>query len=294
MDGDAAQQLAERFVPVIMVKEQDGPCDVGGEPYRPMSVDALLDNPQIALRQMSVDNPVVMWGPGARDLFGLGEGFFLDFPGDSLKPGCIFEEGFEQYNDGWPPVVYAHVVQHPDEPELVFLQYWSYWYYNDWNNKHESDWEGIALKFEASSVEQALASEPVAVGYSQHEGGERADWDSGKLNRDGDRPIVYSSAGSHASYFGSAVYLGRSGSEGFGCDTTTGPSIRLDPEVVVLPDEVGDPDDPLAWLAYGGRWGERQSGAFNGPTGPTAKDRWLDPAPWFDELRGVERRDPRR
>jgi len=81
------------------------------------------------------------------------------------------------------------------------------------------------------------------------------------------------------------VYLGRSGSEGFGCDATTGPSIRVDPEVVVLPDEVDDPDDPLAWLAYGGRWGERQSGAFNGPTGPTAKDRWLHPAPWFDELR---------
>ncbi len=156
--------------------------------------------------------------------------------------------------------MYAHVVQQPDEPDLVFVQYWIYWYYNDWNNKHESDWEGITLKFEASSVEEALAGEPVAVGYSQHEGGERADWDDDKLEREGDHPVVYSSAGSHASYFGSEVYLGRGAAEGFGCDTTTGPSERVEPEVILLPDAVDDPDDPLAWLAFNGRWGERQSG----------------------------------
>jgi hypothetical protein len=103
--------------------------------------------------------------------------------------------------------------------------------------------------------------------------------------REGDRPVVYSSARSHASYYGSALFLGRSGSEGFGCDDTDGPSVRLDPEVILLPDSVDDRNDPLAWLTYDGRWGERQNGAFNGPTGPAAKDRWLEPAPWFEELR---------
>jgi hypothetical protein len=97
--------------------------------------------------------------------------------------------------------------------------------------------------------------------------------------------MVYSSAGSHASYFGSAVYLGRSGSEGFGCDNTDGPSDRVEPEVVVLPDSVQDAASPLAWLAFAGRWGERQSGPFNGPTGPTAKGRWLEPVDWHNELR---------
>jgi hypothetical protein len=179
------------------------------------------------------------------------------------------------------------VVQQPDAPNAVYLQYWLYWYYNDWNNTHESDWEGITLRFEASSVAEALRSQPVEVGYSQHEGGERADWDDDKLSREGDRPVVYSSARSHASYFGSALYLGRSASEGFGCDDTTGPSLRVDPDVVVLPDRVDDPDDPLAWLAFDGRWGERQTGAFNGPTGPASKDRWLEPTPWFEELRAA-------
>jgi hypothetical protein len=57
------------------------------------------------------------------------------------------------------------------------VQYWFYWYFNDWNNKHESDWEGHHAPVPAASVEEALAGQPIAVGYSQHEGGERADWD---------------------------------------------------------------------------------------------------------------------
>jgi hypothetical protein len=282
---DPAQQLVERFAPIIMLKQQADDCDPDGEPYRPGAVDIVLDNPEVALRQVGRDDVVVTRAPGASDLFGLGEGFFLDFPGSSLTPGCIYERDFWKYTGDRPATVYAHVVQQPDVPDKLVVQYWFYWYYNDWNNKHESDWEGISLLFDASSVEEALASAPIEVGYSQHEGGERADWDADKLERDGDHPVVYSSAGSHASYFGSAFYLGRGAVEGFGCDDTTGPSDRVAPEVVLLPDSVDDPADPLAWLSYQGRWGERQNGAFNGPTGPAVKERWLEPLPWFDELR---------
>ena len=279
------QALAERFAPIIVIKQQEEPCDPEGEAFVPMPVEIVLDNPQVALRQLGPDNPVVMWGPSAADLHGLGEGFFLDFPGTPLNPGCIYERDFGRYSEPLAPTVYAHIVHQVDEPGVLFVQYWTYWYFNDWNNKHESDWEGVVLKFEASSIEEALAGEPVAIGYAQHEGGERSDWDDDKLERDGDRPLVYSSAGSHASYFDAAVYLGRGPTEGFGCDTTTGPSRRVVPEVVVLPDAVDDPSESLAWLGFEGRWGERQGGPFNGPTGPTAKPRWLEPGEWFEELR---------
>ncbi|MAT07063.1 MAG: hypothetical protein CL424_18675 [Acidimicrobiaceae bacterium] len=282
---DSARELAERFAPIVMIKQQEQTCDPDGEPYAPAAVDIVLDNPEIALRQVGGGNPTVQRGPGATDLFELGDGFFLDFPGSSLEPGCTYQRDFDKYTESYPPTVYAHVVQQPDVPDRVFVQYWIYWYYNDWNNKHESDWEGITVVFDAGSIDEALRSEPLAVGYSQHEGGERADWDDDKLGREGDRPVVYSSAGSHASYFQDAIYLGRGASEGFGCDDTTGPSERVDPAVVLVPDAVDDPDDPLAWVSYRGRWGERQNGAFNGPTGPAVKDRWLEPAPWFDDLR---------
>jgi len=285
--SDAARELAERHAPVVMLKEQSGPCDVNGEAFAPMSVDVVLDNDDVLLRQAGTGDPVVRRAPTAADLYGRGDGFFLDFNGLALEPACVYEQDFESYTAGTDPVVYAHVVQQPDEPGYVALQYWLYWYYNDWNNTHESDWEFIQLLFEASTVEEALASEPVEVGYAQHEGGERADWDSDKLEREGARPVVYSSAGSHASYFDSSVFLGRSGSEGFGCDTTIGPSVRTDPSVVLLPTSVDDADDEFAWLAFTGRWGERQRGAFNGPTGPNTKPQWEAPVDWYQELRGA-------
>ncbi|MFV2039327.1 MAG: hypothetical protein ACC660_03705, partial [Acidimicrobiales bacterium] len=195
---DGAQELGERYAPVMMIKSQEQPCDSDGEPYGPTAVDIVLDNPDILLRQVGTANPVVMRGPGASDLFGLGEGFFVDFPGGTFEPGCLYERDFNRYSADVPATVYAHIVQQEGYPDQLALQYWFYWYYNDWNNKHESDWEGVQILFDASSIEEALATEPTSVGYAQHEGGERADWDSSKLERDGSRPFVYSSAGSHA------------------------------------------------------------------------------------------------
>ena len=139
-DADAArQQLAERFAPILMLKRQTTDCSTDGEQYRPSRVDIVLDNPEIALRQVGRGDPVVMWAPRAADILGLGKGFFLDFPGSSLSPGCIYERDFWKYTGERPAAVYAHIVQQPDQPGLVFVQYWFYWYYNDWNNKHESD-----------------------------------------------------------------------------------------------------------------------------------------------------------
>lgn len=282
--ADDESLLAERYAPVVMIKAQDGPCDTRGEPFEPAPVEIVLDNPEIFLRQVGNDDPVAMRGPSGRDLFDLREGWYLDFPGDALEPGCVFEQDFRRFFDG-RSVVYAHVAEEAARPGYLALQYWFFWYHNPAKNDHEGDWEFIQLLFEADSVDEALTEPPVAVGYAQHTGGERATWDDDKFERDGDRPVVYAARGSHASYFGSALYLGRSSSEGFGCDDTDGPSRRLDPAVVLLPDRVDDPDDPLAWLSFQGRWGQREAGFFNGPTGPYAKARWTEPVTWHEGLR---------
>ena len=63
-DGDA-QELVERYAPIVMLRTQEDPCDTDGEPFAPMSVDLLLDNPQIALRQVGNGDPTVMRAPGA-------------------------------------------------------------------------------------------------------------------------------------------------------------------------------------------------------------------------------------
>lgn len=284
-ETDPAQELADRYAPVVMLRTQPSPCSADGEPYFTMSVDAILGNPQIALRLVGNGDPVVMWGPTASDLHGRGEGFYLDFPGSSLRPGCLYEQDHHRFNEGRSPVVYAHVATQADAPGKLALQYWLYWYYNAWNNVHESDWEFVQLVFDADTVEAALASEPVEVGYAQHEGGERADWDAGKLEKIDGRPVVYSSQRSHASYFQPAVYMGRGATEGFGCDNTTSPSTRTDPQAILLPDRAQGADDPFAWLDYEGRWGERQSAPNNGPTGPNTKDQWTAPITWQEGLR---------
>jgi hypothetical protein len=283
---DLEQQLATKYAPIVMIKAQLEECDDDGEPYAPMAVDPLFDNRLIALRQVGNDDPVMQWAPAAADVFQLGKAFYLDFPGSSLAPGCVYERQFRLLVEGERPAVYAHVVVQPDRPDELVLQFWLFWYFNNWNNTHEGDWEMVQIVFPASTAEEALRVDPSEVGYAQHEGGERADWDDDKLDKEGTRPVVYSSAGSHASYFGSALYLGRSGSEGFGCDNTDGPSERLDPEAILLPDEpVDDAADPLAWTAFSGRWGERHSGPFNGPDGPYEKTRFERPLDWQDDLR---------
>ncbi len=288
--GDAAaRQLVERHAPVLELKAQESPCDRDGEPYAPTSVDTVLGNPDVVLRQVGAGNPVLQRAPTARDLYGRSAGFYLDFPGDAKEPGCIYEQDFDRYTatvtGRREPVVYARIATQADRPDRLAVQYWFFWYFNDWNNTHEGDWEGIQLLFDVGTVDAALRRSPVSVGYAQHEGGERAGWNDSKLERVGERPVVYPSAGSHASYFDSSLFLGRSASEGFGCDTTVGPSVRADPTVVLLPDEPVGPESPFAWLAFNGRWGERGSGPFNAPTGPRDKRRWDRPVDWHEALR---------
>lgn len=284
--GPDAVELVERYAPVIAVRPQDEPCDTSGEQYLPAPAELVLDNPHVVLRQIGVGDPVVKVGPTSRDLFDMGEAFFIDFPGDAFRPGCIYEEDFHRYNDGRNAVVYAHVATQPDRPDRLAVQYWFFYYYNRYNNLHEGDWEGIQLLFEVGTVAEALRTEPVSIGYSQHFGGEIAGWNDAKLERhEGTHAVVYPAVGSHASYFEPALYLGRSGSQGFGCDTTVDATRRIEPDVVLLPHTVDDPDDPLAWLTFEGLWGERRFGPFSGATGPITKPRWTAPIDWHDTLR---------
>jgi hypothetical protein len=97
--SDSDQELVDKYAPIIMIKAQEGgECDNNGEQYAPTSVDIVLDNDQIVLRQLGTDNPVLKAAPSANDLFALGEGFYLDFPGDALDPGCLYEKDFRKYS----------------------------------------------------------------------------------------------------------------------------------------------------------------------------------------------------
>ncbi|HEY1365926.1 MAG TPA: diacylglycerol kinase family protein, partial [Gaiellaceae bacterium] len=267
------QTLAERYAPIVALKDQDEPCDRSGEGWRPTAVDPVLGNPRVRLR-----GAVEQTAPTAADLFGAGVDSYLDLPGAATHPGCTYERDARRLFRGRRSIAYAHVVRERGVPHRLALQYWLYYYFNDFNDKHESDWEGIQLSFAGDSARDALHRRPLETAYAQHEGGELSGWDSTKLERAGTHPLVYVASGSHANHYSSALWLGHSASEGWGCEDTRGPSRRVALRPVLLTSRV-------AWVAYEGRWGQKGDGPNTGPTGPNTKARWTSPFTWQDALR---------
>jgi hypothetical protein len=143
----------------------------------------------------------------------------------------------------------------------------------------------IQVVFDVNTVEEALQTDPVEVGFAQHGGGERAAWNDGKLDLEGTRPLVHVSRGSHASQYDSAVYLGwGENGTGFGCDITTGPSKAVPLTAVLVPPDP-DPNGPFGWATFGGRWGQWETWEFNGPKSPNLSGKWARPLSWQDNLR---------
>ncbi|HEY7537987.1 MAG TPA: hypothetical protein VH721_08350 [Gaiellaceae bacterium] len=277
--------LAERYAPVVRLVEQTEECG-HGEPYEPTDVDLLFDDEQtVALRGPWRPTDLVEIGPSAEDVAGLYE-YHLDFPGNPLDPGCDYERWARRLTEGSTPAVYAHVATEPDRPGKLALQYWFFYPFNDFNNLHEGDWEMIQLVFDARDASEALGEDPIAVGYSSHEGAERADWGEGKLELvGGTHPVVFPAAGSHANKFTEALYIGSSAEAGVGCDDTRGPHVELRPAVHTIPSDPAAAREAFPWITFEGRWGELQKAFFNGPTGPNLKPQWTAPIEWSESWR---------
>ncbi len=279
---EAEQALAERFAPVVRLVNQPVECGPG-EPYQPSAVELVLGDPSVALRGPWAEGDVIRAGPTAEDLSDGLFGYYLDFPGNPLEAGCDYERWSRATAPGLAPTTYAHVTTEAGIGDRLALQYWFFYPFNDFTNKHEGDWEMVQLVFAAEDAAQALDQTPIEVGYSQHEGLEVARWDDAKLEVvDGSHPVVHAAAGSHANYFEDALYLGTSGEQGFGCDDTREPADNVLPTVAVVP---GDPAAALAefpWLGFQGRWGQREESFYNGPTGPNTKDSWTRPISYLE------------
>lgn len=280
----ADEELAARFAPIIVLQRQDAPCDADGEPFLPAPVDVVFADDEVILRSGPEQEPAKSPVQNA-DLFALPDDYATDFPGSPRTPGCDYETHFKSVMGDQRPVIYAHIATEEGRRGIA-LQYWFFYYFNEFNNLHEGDWEMIQLLFDADSVEEALTQEPVAVAFAQHSGGETADWDAPKLEKEGLRPVVYSSRGSHASQYGPGLWLGwgQDGS-GLGCDVTDGDPVRIDPEVRLIPRDIDAAADPFAWVTFRGHWGERETWVYDGPTGPAFKTQWTAPVTWMEGLR---------
>jgi hypothetical protein len=267
-------------------------CDTAVEQYGPpTTVDAVLGNPKVQLLER-VGRKMVVRGqaPTVADIAGKGDDFYLNLPGNPLRPGCTYARAHAQLRkDGQAPAItYAHIAREPGYPGFA-VQYWFFYYFNQFNDLHEGDWEGMQITFDAANPTQALASGPDEIVVFQHSGGEHTSWLNAKVQKQGRHPVVYSAAGSHATFYSSALWLGtgQNGS-GVGCDNTTTPLRAFRPKAVLLPDAVPR-TGKFAWLDYTGHWGQREAGFNNGPQGPSTKKVWHMPFSW---MAGTRTRSP--
>jgi hypothetical protein len=292
-----AQRLAERYAPITMLREEkDPPCETSAEQYEPTTVHTMLGNPTVTLQKADGATGKledVTTAPTVADIAGLRGNYYLNLRGEALGDTCVYARDFKKLVEEGkaPATTYAHIARQSNHPGFT-LQYWFFWYFNQFNDLHEGDWEGMQLAFESETTAGALKEEPGEMILFQHAGGERAQWTDSKVQKEGTHPIVYPAAGSHATFYDSAVYVenGQGGS-GVGCDNTSEPLREVRPQPVLLP-ETAPEDGPFGWLSYRGRWGEREKGFNNGPTGPVTKTVWREPFAWMEKQRSTSPRLP--
>lgn len=283
--------LAERYAPQMNMVKQFEPCGPG-DPYRPSAVEPMFDNVGIGLRGPWAPRDLVTVAPSESELSQGLTGYSLDMPHDPLTPGCDFDKWSKVTWAGTPTTIYAHVAREPGHPDQLALQYYFFYPFNDFNNKHEGDWERIQLEFDVGTVEEALATQPVRAVYSQHYGAEFAPWGDKKIEMvpsetgPATHPVVYVSEGSHASQFSSGLVIGRNAEQGFGCDNTAGEQVEWTPEVAVISSNRALAREQFPWTNYRGHWGELgPKGFYEGPTGPTMKAGWHRPFTWTSTAR---------
>jgi hypothetical protein len=214
--------------------------------------------------------------------------------------------------DEFEPVVYGRYV--PGPPAI--LEYWYLYLYNDAPNKHEGDWEMVMLELGASG-------EPVRAGYSGHGGGFQRPWS--RVEKQGERPLVYVARGSHAAYFDHKPGGHRTNSlktskgwpmpfdlvwSGLVSVATSSMSVLrlvdhtpakpneaaatsddgviIDARLLPLPEEPDPADDARWWRAIDCGWGSRHSRltGFAGPPPPWLQEsKWRRPHDWLAACR---------
>jgi RsiW-degrading membrane proteinase PrsW (M82 family) len=275
-------ELANMYAPALFFH--------AAELFRPQPVDVMVDTARLQRIHPNWLAINVLNELSIADLLSYDENYALDVwygsQGESNSINYTAHRDFYQATlhpeFGGPPIVaYARVVRDINSHTII-IQYWLFYYYNDWFNKHEGDWEMVQVML-------SEAGDPQWLVLSQHHGGTRRSWQS-IHTVDGTHPAVYVALGSHANYFiGDEIYPnGKTiGNVRVEIMDRTGSSGQVIPSITLLPGCHEVTSDPgrwsgLEWLAFGGYWGERgPQRDFSGPLGPCSKgEQWDQPFQW--------------
>jgi len=129
-------------------------------------------------------------------------------PGDTAAAAAVTYQSIQKKEKRYS--YHGRVIE---QEGWIALQYWYFYAFNNWRsgfagvNDHESDWEMVCV-YLYGGLDGDLHPEWVAYASHEFEGDDlRRRWDDLELEKNGEHPIVYVGAGSHASYFQAGEYL---------------------------------------------------------------------------------------
>jgi len=287
-------ELAERYKPLIRISAagsaggsgigvnlyEDGVYEY--DDYIPMSVYDLNNN----LNKM----PKLVTSNGEDDLSDstidkLGEddssSSYLDF--SPLWQGWdSLETGYKSlWNQSKPsPTVYYYTWNNLDKVYPYAVQYWFFYFYNDWMGDHAGDWETITIFFDRYK-------QPVELCYSTHYEARRHLYSLVDQEKNG-HPHLYISNGGHGSYAkaGDTVYSGAADNH-YGNKQVIGPA-DSDHSYLDFKEHYNliliNANKPEHWINFVGKWGDNDKA----PQGPKYRtDATDDPVPWVSWFKGT-------
>jgi hypothetical protein len=250
-----AVRLARRYAPLLRFAT--------GEHYRPLRLEDYLA--RSVLRAGSPPRGTISQSqPTLFSLPTASAASYLDVRGAQPNANAAQYPVIEQQLETTSPrpTIYWRRARQPSTGRVA-IEYWFYYLYNDFQDKHEADWEGATVFLENGT--------PIGVSYSQHQGRKWAPWSSTSVSAGS--PVVYVARGSHANYPAPGRYAvrvcwtlaGRHCTLTKTYDDAAGTGARLAPSAYDL--------QPFGGVGYSGSWG---SGNYILGIGLT-KDRIGDP-----------------
>ena len=274
-DLEDEQALAERYAPVVRLVEQQEECGPG-EPYEPTDVDVLFGDRTVALRgPWNRHRPREDRPDGGRHRRSLRVPPRL--PGERARPGLRLRAlgaAASRRAPSRPSTPTSR--REPGDPGKLALQYWFFYPFNDFNNKHEGDWEMIQLVFDADDAAAALAQTTrsrSATARTRAPSGRTGTTTSSRSSTARTRSSIRRRARTRTSSRDGALprQLRRGGRR---LRRHAGPAPRAPAGRSGRSRATRRrPAAAFPWIAFEGRWGELQKAFFNGPTGPEPEGR---------------------
>ena len=185
-------------------------------------------------------------------------------------------DSIRQYDRGHDDIMYGRVLHDPDDGSL-WLQYWTFYYFNSFNTlgigRHEGDWE---------MVQVGLASDgtPEKMTFATHDYASRVPWaEVSKAGVTSQSPVVFVAARSHASY-------PESGSTSIDVEGAPDQTDNHEGNDVWKALPVEEINSESNWTGWRGRWGSSRTGPATSPMNPSEQgDVWSRPSTFHTNAR---------